>query len=289
MADEQYATESEFQQLLARYNKLEKYVQLKIMGNDPSTNWGLLPLIVQQQGPFAPGSGNVPAPGADGTVLTADSGVAAGMDWEPPISLTTVGTSGAAVLTPPGVPGIPYNLNIPQYTGGGGSGYTLISGQVLVGAAVSVTFASIPGTFNNLALVVAAQSNNGSQTDNVLGTINGATETGTCFFLALITNIVSSSISHNSSSDPIIGIISGSTAVAQRAGYFIANMSAYKNTTWERVVNTQGSYDAGTSGLQIYQLALNHDGIQAAISSMVLTLQSGAFFKAGSAFYLYGY
>lgn len=227
MADNpQYATEDEFTQLLTRYNKLEKYVQLKIMGNDPSTNWGLLPLIIQQQGPFNSGTG----------------------------------------------------------------GYTLISGQVLVGAVTTITFSSIPQTFNNLALVVAANSSVGAVSDNVIGAINGdAAANYNQLFMNANSGGVSSGLTNGSL--PFIGTISGATAVSNRAGYFIADMPAYALTTFQKVVNTVGSYDAGVSGLQLNQLALVHTSVIAtnAITSLILTLQSGGNFKTGSAFYLYGY
>jgi hypothetical protein len=62
---------------------------------------------------------------------TAMSAATAGTDYQAPITLTTTGSSGAATL-------IGNTLNIPQYTGGGGSG-TVTSVAATVPAFLSVT------------------------------------------------------------------------------------------------------------------------------------------------------
>jgi hypothetical protein len=62
---------------------------------------------------------------------TAISAASAGTDYQAPITLTTTGTSGAATF-------IANTLNIPQYSGGGGSG-TVTSVDATVPAFLSVT------------------------------------------------------------------------------------------------------------------------------------------------------
>ena len=62
---------------------------------------------------------------------TAISAASAGTDYQAPITLTTTGTSGAATF-------VSNTLNIPQYSGGGGSG-TVTSVDATVPAFLSVT------------------------------------------------------------------------------------------------------------------------------------------------------
>ena len=102
------------------------------------------------------------AVGTNGQVLTANSAATNGLDYEAPIALTTTGTSGAASLTP----GNPYTLNVPQYSGGGGGGLTLIQSQVLGSPAASVTFGAIPGTFTHLRPVFTARSSTAQEAVN---------------------------------------------------------------------------------------------------------------------------
>ena len=69
---------------------------------------------------------------------TAISAASAGTDYQAPITLTTTGTSGAATF-------VSNTLNIPQYSGGGGSG-TVTSVDATVPAFLSVTGGPITTT-----------------------------------------------------------------------------------------------------------------------------------------------
>ena len=77
--------------------------------------------------------------GSSGTVGAAT----AGTDYQAPITLTTTGTSGAATL-------ISNTLNIPQYTGGGGTvtsvatGFGLTGGTITTTGTLKVDSASVP-------------------------------------------------------------------------------------------------------------------------------------------------
>lgn len=83
------------------------------------------------------GSGLVRLPvGTNGEVLTANSAAADGIDWEAPITLTTVGSSGAASLTP----GNPYVLNVPVYAAAGFSGTVTLAALTALGTQGSITF-----------------------------------------------------------------------------------------------------------------------------------------------------
>jgi hypothetical protein len=78
------------------------------------------------------------------------SAATAGTDYQAPISLTTTGTSGAATF-------VGNVLNIPQYTGGGGSGTVTSVVQTFTGGIVSVSGSPITSS-GTLALTVAGTS-----------------------------------------------------------------------------------------------------------------------------------
>jgi hypothetical protein len=81
---------------------------------------------------------------------TAISAATAGTDYQAPITLTTTGTSGAATF-------VGNTLNIPQYTGGGGSGTVTSVAQSFTGGLISVSGSPITSS-GTLALTVAGTS-----------------------------------------------------------------------------------------------------------------------------------
>ena len=87
-------------------------------------------------------------------LLKATTGVlsaaTAGTDYQAPITLTTTGTSGAATF-------VGNTLNIPQYSGGGGSGTVTSVAQTFTGGIVSVAGSPIT-TSGTLDLTVAGTS-----------------------------------------------------------------------------------------------------------------------------------
>jgi hypothetical protein len=81
---------------------------------------------------------------------TAISAATSGTDYQAPITLTTTGTSGAATF-------VGNTLNIPQYSGGGGSGTVTSVGQTFTGGLISVGGSPVT-TSGTLALTVAGTS-----------------------------------------------------------------------------------------------------------------------------------
>ena len=102
---------------------------------------------------FDGASGEVVKAASTTGILKATSGVlssaTAGTDYQAPITLTTTGTSGAATF-------VGNTLNIPQYSGGGGSGVTSVA-QTFTGGIVSVSGSPITSS-GTLALTVAGTS-----------------------------------------------------------------------------------------------------------------------------------
>ena len=220
----------------------------------------------------------------NGQVLTANSSATNGLDYEAPIALTTTGTSGAASLTP----GNPYTLNVPQYSGGGGGGLTLISSQVLGSPAASVTFSSIPGTFNNLVLVISARSSTATNSEDIQIQFNS--DTTAADYLRTFFGLTNVTVSGGTASDRHFSSVNGASAPSGMPGGGKTEIFDYAGTTFQKQWQTvTQSYSAsGTAGIQNYVLS----GIwksTAAITQIVVTVASGANFAAGSSFRLYGY
>lgn len=101
-------------------------------------------------------SGTDYAPATSGTSILKGDGsggfgsATAGTDYQAPITLTTTGTSGAATF-------VGNTLNIPQYSGGGGSGTVTSVAQTFTGGIVSVSGSPITSS-GTLALTVAGTS-----------------------------------------------------------------------------------------------------------------------------------
>jgi len=85
-----------------------------------------------------------------GSGTSAFTAATAGTDYQAPITLTTTGTSGAATF-------VGNTLNIPQYSGGGGSGTVTSVAQTFTGGIVSVGGSPITSS-GTLALTVTGTS-----------------------------------------------------------------------------------------------------------------------------------
>lgn len=90
---------------------------------------------------------------------TAISAASAGTDYQAPITLTTTGTSGAATF-------VGNTLNIPQYTGGGGSGTVTsvsgtgtVNGITLTGTVTTSGDLTLGGTLSNVSLATQVTGN----------------------------------------------------------------------------------------------------------------------------------
>lgn len=240
------------------------------------------------------GTGGVPARlgvGANGKVLTANSSATDGLDYEAPIALTTTGTSGAATLTP----GNPYTLNVPQYSGGGGGGLTLINSSVLGSAQPSVTFSSIPATFNHLHLMICARSSAAVIQDIIVSQFNGDTGTNYDYqdFYAQGTGSGSSQIGGvqgTATASPQIGYISAANSLANMPGVVKIEIANYLGTTFYKVAQGESAQVSGASAgnAQTVTTAIYWHNT-AAINAILMKLQSGGNFITGSTFYLYGY
>lgn len=158
---------------------------------------------------------------------TAISAATAGTDYQAPITLTTTGTSGAATF-------ISNTLNIPQYTGGGGSGITGLTGDVTTAQSTSGNVASFNfGQTQIITPTLTTSQNNWSPTGWLTAGVQVANQikiTNATSILS-VTGLVPQT-SGSEGSTVTIGVASGSTAfpiklVANSASSTAANQFGF--------------------------------------------------------------
>jgi hypothetical protein len=214
------------------------------------------------------------------------------------ITLTTIGTSGAATLTGS-------TLNIPEYSSGGGSGAvtnitaaaspsgcTVSSGLCVVGSPASTISLTIPSGYNKLELDIdGAQSGTAGSTNDVVIQFNGDSS-ATHYFYAV-------NYSDNTSANPAQTYLSngfggahvcalpGSTGGVD--GSCTSTINNYLGTTFNKRINTL-SGNTQTNTFTNSQAANSTVEWQSAvaITSMSITVSGGSNFVAGTSFALYG-
>lgn len=165
---------------------------------------------------------------------------------------------------------------------------TTATGSVIVTTAgTTITFSSIPGTFNNLQLVVCARTTKSALLENVLVGLNG--DVSADYNLQGIYVSGTSAVAGNLSNGvvPVAITTAAGSSTANREGCATTVIANYTGTTFEKTMNTAGSYDSGTNGLQSFQTGVVWTST-AAVTSIVLSPQSTTF-VAGSTVTLYGY
>jgi hypothetical protein len=171
----------------------------------------------------------------------------------------------------------------------GGAVCTTSTGYALVTTAgTTITFSSIPGTFNNLQIVACGRTTVSSTGDGVLGAFNGDTTAGNYALQYMQSAGSTVSGARISSSAGDIGSFSGNTSTAGRQGCFTSVIGGYAGTTFQKNAITQVLFDTGVSGSNTGQLGLFWFNT-AAITSIVFTPSAGPNFIAGTYFSLYGF
>jgi hypothetical protein len=157
--------------------------------------------------------------------------------------------------------------------------YEPISTQTLGSAQASVTFGSIPATYTDLVLVYEA-GNSGNVYDGTFVRFNS--DTGSNYSWTYILGNGSSAISGRESSVTRTG--AGASGASR--GMSILNIMNYSNTTtYKTILNRRSVVDASgyTVGAEVGLWRST-----ATISTVLLFVQSGTNFDAGSTFTLYG-
>ena len=192
------------------------------------------------------------------------------------------GSSGVTGLQgktgPTGTPGLTGNIGPTGSPGVTGSqGKVLISAQILGTTAASITFSSIPQTYNILEL----QTNALSATPGVLGfQFNGDSGANYLFCEIYNANTSLASASYQAS------LTSGSFG-------YIGSSANYGGATISTIPNYAGTilYKSSTSTAMSSSLyiVVGSTWLSTAAITSILLGSGGGDFQAGSAFYLYGY
>ncbi len=164
----------------------------------------------------------------------------------------------------------------------------LISQQVLVGTISSVTFSSIPQTFTNLRLIIAARSDGtgASGYDNALMQFNGVT-TGYTWSTIWVTQggAVTTTGGTAQSAMQCAEIWNSHFGTAGR-GIVTIDIPNYSSASGLKSMQSQtAASDGGAAGIQ--QIYSGCSGTTAAITSITVAMGTGNFI-APSMFSLYG-
>lgn len=109
---------------------------------------------------------------------------------------------------------------------------TLIASQTLTAAAATVTFSSIPGTYKDLVIIGVARSNKSANNDDTRLQFNGDTGSNYGFY--------QQNRFGAGATDPAdhlnLAAVTGATATANIPASFTAEINAYAQTTFHKVV-----------------------------------------------------
>jgi hypothetical protein len=163
--------------------------------------------------------------------------------------------------------------------------YTLISSNVLTSTEASVTFSSIPATYTDLVLRLAARSNTNSVDDLFYIRLNGVTTS-----LYSFTNISgdgSSASSSSGSGSPLAFnyLLNGATSTANTFTNFELYIPSY-TVSQSKPIGSFGARENNTSSALLLATASLFRS-NSAISEITAFPGFGSF-VSGSSFYLYG-
>jgi hypothetical protein len=180
---------------------------------------------------------------------------------------------------------------VPTATGQDYPGESLISSQVLASTAASVTFSSIPNTYNHLKLVAVASANGASyEAHNV--TFNG--DSGSHYDHGGYTDTFGVYSGNDGAASHAFLASTGAQTVndlppsnSTLASYLEIKIPYYNNTTFYKAGNWLSTFGYNWNGNGCW---VGHGWAwrsTAAITSIALAISSGSY-AVGSAFYLYG-
>jgi hypothetical protein len=166
--------------------------------------------------------------------------------------------------------------------------HTLISSQTLGGTTASVTFSSIPSTYNDLKLVVSARGDVSALLGAVKVAFNGDSATNYSYTNLLGNSSAASSTRASSATSDLIINQDDATATASTFGsceIYIPNYNSTGSKPWFNIdVTEDNAVTAASADIQanahLYRGA-------SGISSITLTPNSGNFVQYSN-FYLYG-
>jgi len=167
-----------------------------------------------------------------------------------------------------------------------------VSVQTLASAAASITFSSIPGTYNMLRLVVIGASAAAAQSDQWTVQLNG--DTGNHYDLETFYAAGTGTGASDGSNAQAVWIsaesdMPGANATAGIAGILDLTIPAYAGTTFQKVgIWRSGYYDAVTAITDGFVVVATESWrSMAAITSIVIATHSGSNLAAGTTAILY--
>lgn len=166
---------------------------------------------------------------------------------------------------------------------------TLISDQLLGGAAATVTFSSIPATYKHLKLIIECRSSVSANGDTAYFQANGDT-TLNYAVQQVYGNNASPSAGQNLSATADIMEVSGANTLAGDSAVAECMFINYAGTTFLKRATVLNGLTLGASvtGNMFALYKVWRWGNTSAISSLVIGLASAANFVTGSRFTLYG-
>lgn len=164
---------------------------------------------------------------------------------------------------------------------------TLISSQTLGGTTASVTFSSIPSTYNDLKLVVSARGDAATFTGTLVININADTANNYSYtFLYANSTVAASQKGANQTSDfATMDAASNTASTFGSCEIYIPNYNSTGSKPYFGIDVTEQN-DVATNHFEIDAIAHLYRGTSG-ISSIKLTPSSGNFVQYSN-FYLYG-
>lgn len=190
---------------------------------------------------------------------------------------------------PPGGPGVAGQTGPAGAAGSAGGAYSLISTTTLGVNTTTVTFSSITSSYAHLMLRVTGRNTGANVSDNFWVQFNSDTA-GNYDYQLLQANSASATAANavNQTSAPI-GDLSGANAPAGHCGAFDSTVFNYTNTSFFKVVVSNGFVSQGTGLTKWFNERWTaHWRSTAAITRLDLFFPSGNQFASGSILTLYG-
>jgi hypothetical protein len=168
------------------------------------------------------------------------------------------------------------------------SGSTLISSQILSGAVATVTFSSIPGTFNHLKLVVKCRASDAAGNVSVFMRMNGDSGANYDWQQLSGANATPSATANAAQTGMFVGYCTATTAAASTAGILEINIPCYTDTLFFKNASSFAGLIASSTGNTVTTIFENQYRSTSAVTSVTFYTSSGSNFITGSLFYLYG-
>lgn len=170
-------------------------------------------------------------------------------------------------------------------SGGGGNNIVEIASVTLTSDQASITFASIPGIYDHLKLVINGETDRALIRDSMRIELNGDTTTSNYWYSYLRTE--NTTVSGAATNNNVIGQLTGNVATANALALNVLDFMFYAETTNDKMIQMSGGYaESGSLGFYLSQLTRWNN--TNAITQIVLKPTAGTNFVAGSKFTLYG-